>query len=397
MIPPTFKTQRLYSIDALRGVAALAIVVWHWQHFFAIHGTWMAGWNRGQEPFYIWLKPLYEYGWAAVDLFFAVSGFVFYWLYLEPVANREIGPGRFALQRFSRLYPIYFLTLIVAAGLQFLFHRATGSFFIFDANDWQHFIRSLFLVQQWAPPDEMQSFNGPAWAVSIEVMLYLIFFAGAWLKVRGPLPAAIMVLVGFVIFPWEGQIARGISAFFMGALVFYAARGLSKKTGAKPIAIGVAVAALLAWIVAIVEVYLGPIGSLIRNAPAPVMHFFTDNYGRNEYQLFMYAWILVVAPLTLLTLALHEEVFAARYERLSYLGDISYSTYMVHFPMQLSLALLALRFGWTPGDFMSGLAMLLFYAAMIGLGSLSYTYFERPTQAFIRDKIFAGPRASEHA
>src|SRR5215469_11973727 len=298
-----FKSQRLYSIDALRGVAALAIVVWHWQHFFGISGTWMAGWNRGMEPFYIWLKPLYEYGWAAVDLFFAVSGFVFYWLYLEPVATREISPGRFALQRFSRLYPIYFLTLIVAAVLQYLFHHATGSYFIFDANDWQHFVRSLFLVQQWVPPDEMQSFNGPAWAVSIEVMLYLIFFAGAWLKVRGPLPAAIMVLIGFVIFPWEGQIARGISAFFMGALVFYAARSLAAKPNAKAITISVAVAALLAWIVAVVEVYLGPIGSVIRNAPAPIMHFFTDNFGRNEYQLFMYGWILVVSPLTLLTLA----------------------------------------------------------------------------------------------
>jgi peptidoglycan/LPS O-acetylase OafA/YrhL len=98
--------KRLYSLDALRGVGALAIVVWHWQHFYAIGGTWAAGWSRAAEPLYPFLKPFYEEGWVAVDLFFAVSGFVFFWLYLEPVARREIGAGTFARQRFSRLYPL---------------------------------------------------------------------------------------------------------------------------------------------------------------------------------------------------------------------------------------------------------------------------------------------------
>lgn len=383
----SFRSKRLYSIDALRGIAALAVVVWHWQHFFAIRGTWMAGWNRASEPFYIWLKPLYDYGWAAVDLFFAVSGFVFFWLYLDPVRSRAIGTGRFALQRISRLYPIYFLTLIIAAVLQFAFFRQTGSYFIFDANDWRHFIESIFLVQQWLPPDEMQSFNGPAWAVSIEVMLYVLFFAGARIGLRGPLYVLAMVLVGAIVFPWDGQIARGIMGFFMGGAVFYATRAIALRKSARALAIGIAVAAVLAWVVAVIEVYFGPIQALLMKMPPSVVHFFTDNYGRNEYEFFLFGWILVVCPLTLSALALHEEVFGAAYARLAYLGDISYSTYMVHFPMQLSLALLALRFGWKPTDFMSGLAMLFFYAGMILLGSLSYTYFERPMQALIRGRF----------
>ena len=37
--------KRLTSLDALRGVAALSIVVWHWQHFFAISGRWQTGWT----------------------------------------------------------------------------------------------------------------------------------------------------------------------------------------------------------------------------------------------------------------------------------------------------------------------------------------------------------------
>lgn len=377
-----FKSKRIYSIDALRGVAALAVVVWHWQHFFAISGTWMVGWNRAAQPFYPYLKPLYDEGWAAVDLFFAVSGFVFFWLYREPVAEGRIGIPQFALQRFSRLYPIYFLTLVIAASLQLLFHHATGNWFIFDANDWRHFVTSLILAQNWLPPDESQSFNGPAWAVSIEVLLYIIFFVVARLGLRGPWQALAVVALGAIIFPHEGQIARGIMGFFMGGAVFYATRHIASRTGARSMTKLIAAAASAVWILAIVEVYCGPIEWLFRSAPAGLSRFLMAN----AYQEFLFAWILIACPLTLMALALHEEVFGAQYARLSYLGDISYSTYMIHFPMQLTLALLALHFGWKPMDFQTGVAMILFYGAMIGLGALSYTAFERPMQTLIRGR-----------
>jgi peptidoglycan/LPS O-acetylase OafA/YrhL len=377
-----FKSKRLYSIDALRGVAALAVVVWHWQHFYSVSGTWAANWNRADQPFYKFLLPLYLQGWMAVDLFFAVSGFVFFWLYLDPVAKREVSAGQFARQRFSRLYPIYFLTLLLAAALELTFHRATGHYFIFDANDWRHFIASIFLVQQWLPPDESQSFNGPDWAVSIEVLLYIIFFVGARLRLRGPLYAAIMVVVGALIYPHDGQIARGIMGFFMGGLVFYATSAIASRARAKPIAIAIAVVTLIAWIVAIVEVYFGPIQAAFDGAPDSISDFF----DANSYEIYLFSFILVVSPLTLMTLALHEELFGAPYARFTFLGDISYSTYMVHFPMQLTLALLAVHFGWKPIDFMNGFAMIGFYAAMIALGALSYFYFERPMQALLRGK-----------
>jgi peptidoglycan/LPS O-acetylase OafA/YrhL len=157
------RVKRLYSLDALRGIAALSVVIWHWQHFFAISGDWQPGWRRGSQPLFWLLKPLYEQGWIAVDLFFALSGFVFFWLYDEAIREQRMGPARFALLRFSRLYPLHLVTLIIVAVLQMFFFRATGKFFIFDANDWQHFIPNLFLTQQWLPPTIDQSFNGPAW------------------------------------------------------------------------------------------------------------------------------------------------------------------------------------------------------------------------------------------
>lgn len=374
--------KRLYSLDVLRGVAALAIVFWHWQHFFAVRGVWQTVWSRAMEPAYPVFQPLFEEGWVAVDIFFAVSGFVFFWLYLEPVRRREIGAGKFALQRISRLYPLYIATLLIAAAMQLAFHRATGNWFIFGANDWSHFVKSVFLVQQWLPPDEMQSFNGPAWAVSIEVLLYIVFFATVRLGLRGPLAAVCLAAVGGVIFFHDGQIGRGIMGFFWGGATYYAVLAVAAKPRAKAVARAIAVAALAAWAIAIVDIYMGFHQTLFGMLPLPAARFLIGY----EYPVFLFAFILVVVPLTLAALALHEELFGGAWARFTLLGDISYSTYMIHFPMQLALALLALRLGWVPADFMHGWVMLAFYAVLISLGALSYTFFERPVQSLLRRK-----------
>ena len=379
------KTKRLYSIDALRGVGALAIIFWHWQHFFAVRGTWQAVWSREMEPLYPVFRPLYDFGWVAVDVFFAVSGFVFFWLYLEPVARREIGAGKFALQRLSRLYPLYLLTLLIAVAMQLEFYRESGNWFIFDANDWPHLIKSLLLVQQWLPPDELQSFNGPAWAVSIELLLYILFFVTVRLVVRGWKGAVVLALAGAVIFPFEGQIGRGIMGFFWGGATYYAVNWLSAQPSARKIFPCIVAAALAAWAIAIADVYLGFLGALFGALPAPLAKFILAN----EYPVLLMAFIFIVVPLTLASLALHEELLGGAWSRLSFLGDISYSTYMIHFPMQLALALIALRVGLVPDNFMHWYVMLGFYVVLIGLGALSYFRFERPVQSLIRGRMRA--------
>ena len=97
--------------------------------------------------------------------------------------------------------------------------------------------------------------------------------------------------------------------------------------------------------------------------------------------LFLLPFIFIISPLTIAALALNEQLLGWRLRQLSFLGDISYSTYLLHFPLQLICVLAALRFGLTPMAFMSPLAMLAFFAGLIALGSASYYGFERPLQA----------------
>jgi peptidoglycan/LPS O-acetylase OafA/YrhL len=387
--------KRLYSLDTLRGFAALSIVIWHWQHFFAISGTWQPGWEKSSQPFYLFLKPLYDEGWAAVDLFFALSGFIFFWLYGEAIREGRMGAGRFAWLRFSRLYPLHLVTLLAAAAMQFFFERVTGNYFIFDVNDAQHFITSLLFAQQWLPPTLDQSFNGPSWSVSVEVLLYGVFFVFCRSGLRGRWLALLVAVAAIPLLVWNEFIARGLMGFFLGGATFHLSRAVVAHAQARRIAQASAAVALGLWAVVWIEAYLGPLHAAfywLSGHISPEAGRLYIGYSRN---LFLVLFVFIVAPATLLALALHEQVLGGAWHRLAFVGDISYSTYMLHFPMQLALALVAVRFALTPAAFENPVALILFYAVLIGLGGLSFHFFERPMQNFLRGALSKKSLASK--
>ncbi len=374
--------KRLHSLDALRGLAALGVVFWHWQHFFALNGVYQAGWKRGAEPLYWLLRPLYDGGWAAVDLFFPLSGFVFFWLYGAAIREKRLSAGDFALLRISRLYPLHTATLLVAAVLQVAFHSRTGHWFVYQNNDWRHFASSLVMAQQWLPPTLDQSFNGPAWSVSIEVLLYAVFFCVVRTGFGGWRVALAIAVGATVLITWNEFIARGLMGFFVGGAVFWLGEWIKRRADALFIAQAVGLAAVAAWVLVVFEVYLEPMHNLIAALAGTSAHgeVYEDTVG----WFFRLIFTFIVCPLTILALALDEQLLGGRYRRLSPLGDISYSTYLIHIPLQMSLALMALSFGINSYEFMSPFVMMAFFAVLIGLGTLSFRYFERPVQRYVR-------------
>lgn len=374
--------KRLHSLDALRGLAALGVVFWHWQHFFALNGVYLAGWKRGAEPLYWLLRPFYDEGWAAVDLFFPLSGFVFFWLYGEAIREKRLSAGDFALLRFSRLYPLHTATLFLAAVLQVTFHARTGHWFVYQNNDWRHFFSSLLMAQQWLPPTLDQCFNGPAWSVSIEVLLYAVFFCVVRAGLGGWRVAVLIAVASIPLVLWNEFIARGLMGFFVGGAVFWLSEWVKRRAAARLIAQAVGLGAFAVWALIVFEVYLTPMHDVIAGIVGAGAHgeIYDDTVG----WFFRLLFTFVACPLTVLALALDEQLLGGRYRLLSPLGDISYSTYLIHIPLQMSLALAALSFGIHSYQFMSPFAMIAFFAVLIGLGTLSYRYFERPMQRIIR-------------
>ena len=330
------------------------------------------------QPFYWLLKPLYVQGWAAVDLFFVLSGFVFFWLYSQSIRERRMAAGAFALLRFSRLYPLQVLMLATAAVLQAVYFRRIGTFFIYKDNDWHHFLLHLGLVQNWWP-NMPQSFDGPSWSVSIEVLLYVLFFTACRFGLRAGWPSLLVAIAGAPLMWFDEHICRGVIGFFMGGFVYALWERFRAHSSAVTVTRALGVSALAGWGVLVFLLY----------SDNPVLD------GGEVNIRFLYVFDYLLCPLTVLALALYESTSGRRFARLAFLGDISYSTYMLHFPMQLALALLALRIGLAPAFFMHGWAMIAFYAVLIGLGSLSYFFYEKPSQTFIRS--LSGGRGSADA
>ncbi|HEY0106063.1 MAG TPA: acyltransferase [Rhizomicrobium sp.] len=364
--------KRLTSLDALRGIAALSIVFWHWQHFFAIDGDWQDGWSRDQQPLYWLFKPLYVQGWAAVDLFFVLSGFVFFWLYADVIARRGIGPLRFAQLRLSRLYPLHLVLLVAVAVMQAVFFRMNDGFFIYDVNDVPHFLAQLFLVQNWYPLSP-QSFNGPAWSVSLECLLYAVFFLACRFGLRAGWPAILISMAAIPMLWIDEHIARGFIGFFMGGVMVGVWRTLREHPRAAAIARGLGIAAIAGWATLFALLYQD--SALLA--------------GGESNARFLLAFDFLLCPLTVLALAMRERADRKHWAVLGVLGDISYATYLLHFPMQLALALIADRLDWEPQVFMQGWVLGAFYVVLIGLGALSYHFFERPMQRRLRNAFYA--------
>jgi len=382
--------RRLHALDTLRGVAALAIVIWHWQHFYAISGEWAENWDRTAQPLYGALKPLYDAGWVAVDLFFPLSGFIFFWLYGEALRERRMGGGRFAWLRFSRLYPLHLVTLLAVAAMQAAFRSATGSFFIYDTNDLQHFASGLVMAQQWLPPTIVQSFNGPAWSVSVEVLLYGVFFCFCRFGLKGARLALAIAVLSIPLLWWNSFIARGLMGFFLGGAVQVLWAKIAMRSDARKIALRIVAAAATLWGIALSSAYTGWLYDVCYWLSGHVSPAAGRLFIGESQNLFLLLFIFTVCPLTILALALGEEVLGFSVRRISFLGDISYSTYLWHFPMQLALALLALRFGWTPASFQHGYVVMLFYAVLICVGLASFHLFERPMQNWLRGRFARG-------
>ena len=377
------KSSRFYSLDALRGVAALCVVFWHWQHFFYA-GTKPGHVDLARLPFERWFHLAYVRGELAVDLFFCLSGFIFYWLYADRVSRRTITGGHFAWLRFSRLYPLHLATLALVAVGQRWMMKTQGCYFVYDQNDKLHFAYNLFLVSGWGV-ERGFSFNGPIWSVSVEVFLYGLFFAACrLLPVRAGVLAGLAAL-GLVLQHACGlALGRGMLSFFTGGCVYFLYRACVRSPQGRRLALLAGVFAAGAWVATFAAVSMagtgdhsggvwtagfGPAGALVGWAVRKIG----------------WAWPnLVLFPATILALALAETRRGTVGRRLAFLGDVSYSSYLLHFPLQLAVVIALARSGGDAAVYYSPGFMAAFFAVLLVLALGSYHFFEMPAQRFLR-------------
>lgn len=96
---------------------------------------------------------------------------------------------------------------------------------------------------------------------------------------------------------------------------------------------------------------------------------------------------VVLFPLTILALVLLEYRVGPIGQSLSFLGDISYLSYLLHFPLQLFVVILAMRFNVDHSLYYSGWAMAGFFVVLLTLSLASHRYVEIPMQRCLRKRL----------
>jgi peptidoglycan/LPS O-acetylase OafA/YrhL len=211
---------RIYALDILRGLAALVTLLWHYQHFFYIPGGHLPSDFRVEsQPLYSIFSLFYLHGHRRVDVFFVLSGFVFFAIYFSRVNSGKIGWQTFTWLRLSRLYPLHFATLLTVAVAQIVSMSIDNTYIVYQFNDLKHFALQVLFASDWGFQDGF-SFNAPVWSVSVEVLLYISFFIFAALSPRSEVLKTILVTAVIAIsYVTERYLGGGVVAH--AALCFY--------------------------------------------------------------------------------------------------------------------------------------------------------------------------------
>jgi peptidoglycan/LPS O-acetylase OafA/YrhL len=293
------KNNRFFLLDFFRGFAALSVAIFHYKIFYSLDISVNSS-NVSDQPYYSYIKIIYEFGWIAVQFFFLLSGFIFYEIYLEKIHKKTINFKNFFILRFSRLYPIHLFSLIIIIVLFYLL-------FIYGIKnplkvDSKHLVLNLFLIHSWGLED-FASFNIPSWSISIEALLYLIFF----LIVRQKnffVFTFCFFLISPVIFLFNKLLGYGFFCFFLGGIVSLLNNKflfLKKKNFIIFLFFSLFISIILSFNTIIQKILL-----LVIFFPSLIL--ISIKYNNNKI--------------------FHNKFF-------SYFGDISYSIYLIHYPIQI--------------------------------------------------------------
>jgi peptidoglycan/LPS O-acetylase OafA/YrhL len=264
-IPPVKPvSSRLDFLDALRGIAAMLVVIQH------VGERYVAGIPGFAENWF-------NFGRFGVTIFFLVSGFVIPYAF-----EKENAVKSFWIKRFLRLYPLYWLSL----GLTLIFHIEPADFL-----QSHHMARdALVNVTMLQGFVGIPNVSNPFWTLFIEMAFYITFtvwyvmklhkktvfwawmgaaaffgvsiFAPVVLGKHAPVTKVfcfLAILIGSVIYRnFKGQVSGRTMGLLMSAAVLLAGAGAylnffkfpsSEKISATSVFLSWAAAFLFFWLV----------------------------------------------------------------------------------------------------------------------------------------------------
>lgn len=344
-------TDLIKPLTSIRFFAAFAVVIYHSGAAFAAANPHVPG------P----LKTALLNGYLGVTFFFVLSGFILQLTYRGRIARAD-QVGKFAVARFARLYPVYFLAVL--AMLPFVTVMGWGD------------VPQLLLLHWWVPNGALgwTDWNMPSWTLSVEFFFYLCFPWISRLAERvgsGTLLGLVLALLGFVAVTASSALIDNQFALF--AWMKWTPVPLLRLP---EFLIGVAVA----------ELHLR--GYKLSIPAWPIALLLAAGLGITASPRIA-AFVTTMSALLIASIAGNQysrfaRALSARW--LVLLGGASYALYLMHQPVHFAvLASLG------PAKTM----VVLQYPLLIAVSVALFLFYEEPMREWIRKRAAMKPSANE--
>ena len=199
--------ENLKPLTSLRFFAALWVVLFSWWPKLAIEGH----------------PAVFQKGYLGVDLFFVLSGFILCHVYLKQAGERRFKYGSFLWNRLARVYPMHLATLVGLAALG-LGAGMMGMSIDPNVMSWKTLWAQLTMTHAWGFID-VAAWNHPSWSISAEWFAYLSFPAFAlvaWRMRERPVLAIVLAagsaLAIYAVFQPLAGFSLTKATFLWGAL-----------------------------------------------------------------------------------------------------------------------------------------------------------------------------------
>ena len=338
--------KRFLALDSLRGFAACAVALFH---FGTIRDTT---------------------AYLAVDFFLVLSGFVLTHSYfLKP--NFSI--INFAYIRFARLYPLHVISTCFVAFLSICYVKSE-----FTYNDF--FLHILMVHNVGFGPKGLR-LNIPSWSISVEFWTNVLVYTS-------------IILFGFISY-WRTRIAFFLISILGLSIIFFTFGSLDVNTydykgilnigllrGISSFLLGILIYQYYMWKIARIENTGVPVFAIL--SISLFLFCLLSKWTDTKWQVispFIFCFIII-------TMAIDTSVVGRILSKFSYLGDISFSIYLWHWPI-----ILLTRQTKHVNDDLNFLSILpdmegalIFVALVILVSHLSYKFLEIPVYRFLRSR-----------
>lgn len=358
---PAAPANRLDQLTSLRGIAAWWVVFYHTREFL-------------DEYVGLPIQHFLANGFLAVDLFFIMSGFVIYLNYNSKVSVQNPSSVLYFMsKRFARVYPLHLFTLLLYISVPVILFATNRITELPPRYDLGAFAANFFLIDTWGLTADA-TWNIPSWSISAEWFSYLLFPVIAFALLAAPTVwrmLAVMAATGCAVglyFHATGYQSLGDDLvgsanircalqFIIGCVIGKLYTGMSLQS-IRPslqyifLLAGIGILSLAIW------------------------------GGVRDYIVAPAAFIFIVIALTSAENLISKILLLPP---LIYLGDISYSTYMIHYIFRDYFKYLFVKTEGVASLPAYGLLILAIFAA----SAICYKLVEVPAQKYLNN-VFSG-------